>query len=244
MSASCQTSNDTTVTLLPREIRLVVERMLLLTALPIGMVPAVRDVLLYSAATGLGGMPALREDFSVLRSADPRVIEIADKTAGCATMAANGQHAWVALPLVLDALSELVTSHGSAALGISGALRPEELTIACAMGGRAGLRIFALRGGHGTMPGMEPLPEGDIVLVAAHGDAADPVLDRVLREGVATEAALWWELHHLSNTSLSADTPESRRHAGPVIVLEDGRIIGRSDHDDDTDISLLTEKAS
>jgi hypothetical protein len=38
------------VILLPREVRLVVERVLLLTALPPGAIPAVRDVVLYSAA--------------------------------------------------------------------------------------------------------------------------------------------------------------------------------------------------
>jgi hypothetical protein len=34
----------------------------------------------------------------------------------------------------------------------------------------------------------------------------------------------------------------SRRHAGPIIVTEDGRVIGRQD-DDETDFSLLTSDA-
>jgi hypothetical protein len=69
-----------------------------------------------------------------------------------------------------------------------------------------------------------------------NASAAPPAGGADAGDGIAVPPALWWELHHLSNTSLSPDTPESRRHAGP----DDGRIIGRSDHDDDTDISMLT----
>jgi hypothetical protein len=242
MNIACQGAAEAPVTLLPREVRLVVERILLLTPLSAGMVPAVRDVLLYSAASGLGGLPSLHKDFPLLCQADLAAIRLQGLAPGQASMDAAGQHSWMALPLALDALAEMVEEHGSAMLGISGALAPEELAIACAMGGRIGLKIFAVRQGGCVGPAMTAQPDADMTLLAAPGDNADPVLARALREGVTADAALWWELHHLSNTSLSPDTPESRRHAGPVIVLEDGRVIGRSDHDDDTDMSLLTEK--
>jgi hypothetical protein len=234
MSVTCLTEGAEPVTLLPREVRLVVERILLLTPLPAGMVPAVRDVLLYSAAAGLGGLPALRRDFAELRAAQPGAIEVREVAPGQARLEAHGQHSWVLLPLALDALAELVAAHGSGRLTIHGALAPEELATACAMGARLGLDIEL----------ADVSPAAGVTLAATPGGAGDAVLAQALRDGIPTEAALWWELHHLSNTSLSPDTPESRRHAGPVIVLEDGRVIGRSDHDDDTDMSLLTEKAS
>jgi LDH2 family malate/lactate/ureidoglycolate dehydrogenase len=234
MSDACRTEGAEPVTLLPREVRLVVERILLLTPLPSGMVPAVRDVLLYSAAAGLGGLPALRRDFAALRAARPGAIALHEAAPGEARLDANGQHSWVLLPVALDALAEMAAAHGSARLAIHGALVPEELAAACAMGGRLGLSITL----------VDASSAAGVTLVATPGGAEDPVLAHALRDGIPAEAALWWELHHLSNTSLSPDTPESRRHAGPVIVLEDGRVIGRSDHDDDTDMSLLTEKAS
>ena len=233
MNHACQSGDMTPVTLLPREVRLVVERILLLTPLPAGMVPAVRDVLLYSAAAGLGGLPALRRDFAALRAARPDAVALSEAGHGEARLEAHGQHSWLVLPMVLDVLAELVAAHGSGRLAIQDALAPEELATACAMGGRLGLAITVVDAGPAA-----------VVLSATPGGVEDPVLARALRDGIPTEAALWWELHHLSNTSLSPDTPESRRHAGPVIVLEDGRVIGRSDHDDDTDMSLLTEKAS
>lgn len=232
--SDCRTGPMAPVTLLPREVRLVVERILLLTPLPPGMVPAVRDAMLYSAAAGLGGLPALRRDFAALRDARPGAIALRPLAAGEARLDAAGQHGWVVLPMVLDALAEMVALHGSGRLTIQGALAPEELATACAMGGRLGLDIVL----------AEASQASGVTLEARAGSTADPVLEQALRDGIPTEAALWWELHHLSNTSLSPDTPESRRHAGPVIVLEDGRVIGRSDHDDDTDMSLLTEKAS
>lgn len=231
MSATCQTEGSRQVTLLPREVRLVVERILLLTTLPAGMVPAVRDVILYSAAMGHAGLPALLRDLDSLRAANPAAIRVKTEAPGKASMDTANQHAWIALPLALDALAEMVTVHGSGSLKVSHALQPEEFSTASPLGARLGMKVLAL--GHGS----------EITLSAKASDEADAVLPLALREGILAEADLWWKLHHLSNTSLSPDTPESRRHAGPVIVLDDGRIVGRNDHDDDTDISLLTEKA-
>jgi hypothetical protein len=188
----------TAMTVLPREMRLVIERILLLTTLPPGMVPAVRDVVLYSAAIGQGGLPLLQQRFPALREANTAGFRIEGEAAEGA-----GQHAWVVH--VQD---------------------EAELRTACALGPRSGLAVRF---------------EAPATLLATAANAEDKVLAHALRHGVPVDADLWWDLHHLSNTSLSLDTPLSRRHAGPVIVESDGRIIGRSDHDDDTDLSLLTE---
>ncbi|WP_431284350.1 hypothetical protein ACQW02_05945 [Humitalea sp. 24SJ18S-53] len=238
--------SDAPVTLLPREVRLVVERILLLTRLPAGSVPAVRDVVLYSAAAGLGGLPLLQRRFDDLRSVNLASIRISETAPGHLAVDAGGQHAWMVLPLLLDALGEAVARHGAALATVEHVLDAEELGAACAMGPRAGLTLFTAAGAcigpaNGPDAALMRADAPLILLAAPAADATDAVLARVLRDGLRVEAPLWWELHHLSNTSLSPDTPESRRHAGPVIVEADGRIIGRSDHDDDTDLSLLTE---
>ncbi|MBP0446899.1 hypothetical protein J8J14_19165 [Roseomonas sp. SSH11] len=241
MSAVC---TEGPVTLLPREVRLVVERILLLTALPAGAIPAVRDTVLYSAAAGLGGLPLLRQRFEMLRDANPGAMRVDEAAPGKLAIDAGGQHAWVVLPMILDALGEACAREGAALASVANLHDPEELRAACALGARNGLAIFITNGpatGPATGPGATLLQgEGSgAMLLAAPSGVADTVLGRVLREGVVVEPALWWELHHLSNTALATDTPESRRHAGPVIVEPDGRVIGRTDHDDDTDISLL-----
>jgi hypothetical protein len=242
MSAAC---SEGPVTLLPREVRLVVERILLLTTLPAGSIPAVRDVVLYAAAAGLGGLPLLRQRFEELRSADLAALRITEAAPGVLVADAGGQHAWTVLPMILDALGEVAAREGSAMVSVTNLLDPEELRAACALGPRHGLSVFAAEGAcTGPATGPEAAlrragAPGTTLLAIPAPDARDAVLDRALRRGVTVEPELWWALHHLSNTALSTDTPESRRHAGPVIVQPDGRIIGRSDHDDDTDISLL-----
>jgi hypothetical protein len=211
----------TAMTVLPREMRLVIERILLLTTLPPGMVPAVRDVVLYSAAAGHGGLPLLQRRFAALREADTAGLRIEAESAEGA-----GQHVWVVLPLLLDALGEAVARTGRGRLTVAHVQDEAELRTACALGPRSGLNIRF---------------EAPATLLATVATEEDTVMADMLRHGVLVDPALWWDLHHLSNTSLSLDTPLSRRHAGPVIVESDGRIIGRSDHDDDTDLSLLTE---
>jgi hypothetical protein len=242
MSATC---TEGPVTLLPREVRLVVERILLLTALPSGAIPAVRDVVLYSAAAGLGGLPLLRRRFEALRPASPEALRLAETAPGTLALDAGGQHAWVALPMILDALEVAAKTDGAALATVTNIQDPEELRTACALAPRRGLAVFFTDGactGPATGPEAALLRagKGGATLLAVPAAASpDAVLGHALRHGVVVEPELWWALHHLSNTALATDTPESRRHAGPVIVEPDGRVIGRTDHDDDTDISLL-----
>jgi hypothetical protein len=234
------------VILLPREVRLVVERVLLLTALLPGAIPAVRDVVLYSAAAGLGGLPLLQQRFEMLRRADPALLRVAEPAPGQLTIDAGDQHAWAVLPMILDALGEAAGRQGMAMASLSNLSDPEELRVACALGPRSGLAVFVTDGAC-TGPAAGPDAalsraggEGMVLLAVPLPRPHDAVLEHALRHGVVVEPALWWALHHLSNSALATDTPESRRHAGPVIVQADGSVIGRSDHDDDTDLSLLT----
>ncbi|WP_052401408.1 hypothetical protein [Muricoccus aerilatus] len=242
MNATC---TKEAVMLLPREMRLVVERILLLTHLPPGAIPAVRDVVLYSAAAGLGGLALLHFRFESLRAKEPAPPQITETAPGHLLIDARGQHAWMVLPMILDALAEAAAREGAAMAAVTGVTDPEELRTACALGPRTGLSVFVSEGdctGPATGPDAALLrTKGPVALLAAPAPGArDAVLERALRGGTAVDPALWWALHQLSNSALATDTPESRRHAGPVIVEADGRIIGRSDHDDDTDLSLLT----
>ena len=240
------------VTLLPREIRLVVERLLLLTPLPFGFIPAVRDVVLYSAIAGLGGLPLLLARLEALKAADPRALRLTEPEPGRFEVDGGGQHAWVTLPSLLDLAAEGVALHGSAVVTVTSVLDPEELLAAAGLGRRQGLLAFGAIGAaqvaapcaDGVAPGRLREARAAATLFAAPAPAApglvDPLLARALRDGLTVPAELWWQAHHLSNTALAPDTVESRRHAGPVIVLPDGTVIGRTDNDDDTDFSLLT----
>ncbi|MGG5823853.1 hypothetical protein [Falsiroseomonas sp. HW251] len=247
-----------TVVLLPREIRLVVERLLLLTPLPFAFVPAVRDVVLYSAIAGLGGLPLLLERLEELKAADPRAIRVAEPEPGRFEVDCGGQHAWVALPSLLDLAAEGVALHGSAVVTASELRDPEELLAAAGLGRRQGVLAFGAVGpaqvaapcADVVAPGRLRIARASATLFAAPAPRAgtkpglvDPLLARALRDGMAVPAAIWWRAHHLSNTALAPDTVESRRHAGPVIVMPDGSLIGRKDNDDDTDFSLLTSAA-
>jgi hypothetical protein len=241
-----------TVTLLPREIRLVVERLLLLTPLPFGFVPAVRDVVLYSAIAGLGGLPLLLDRLEALKRADPRAIRVAEPEPGRFEVDCADQHAWVALPSLLDLAAEGVALHRSAVVTVTAVQDPGELLAAAGLGRRQGLLAFGAIGAarvaapcaEGAAPGWLRATDAAATLFAApaepHPGLVDPLLDRALREGMQVPAELWWRAHHLSNTALAPDTVESRRHAGPLIVMPDGTVIGRKDNDDDTDFTLLT----
>lgn len=242
------------VVLLPREIRLVVERLLLLTPLPRGLIPAVRDVAFYSAIAGLGGMPLLLERLENLKRADPAALRITEPEPGRFDVDCQGQHAWVALPSLLDLAAEAAELHGSGVVTVTGIQDPQELLAAAALGRRQGVLAFCAIGAaqvaapcaDGVAPGWLRGAQAPATIFAAPmrsqpSGIVDPLLARALRDGLPVSADLWWRAHHLSNTALAPDSVESRRHAGPIIVLPDGTVIGRKDNDDDTDFSLLTE---
>ena len=67
----------------------------------------------------------------------------------------------------------------------------------------------------------------------------EPLLWDLLQNGVSIDADLWWRVYAVAQKALAPDSVVSRRHAGPVIVNDDGSIIGRKDSDDETDLSFL-----
>uniref|UniRef100_UPI003101B147 hypothetical protein n=1 Tax=Neorhizobium sp. EC2-8 TaxID=3129230 RepID=UPI003101B147 len=84
------------------------------------------------------------------------------------------------------------------------------------------------------------------VPAAVTGDVRtdDSLLWSLLENGAEIEADLWWRIYHLAKQALATDSIVSRRHAGPMIVNEDGTVIGRKDNDDETDVSFLSSRLS
>ncbi|MCV0397184.1 MAG: hypothetical protein K5872_14585 [Rhizobiaceae bacterium] len=219
--------------IMPREMRMMTERVFSLTRLPKGFVLTATDVVMYSQKLGLGGFALLETRFERLRNADPARVSIASEHAGDLRLDARGEHAWFVLPVVIDLLGELAERHGSASVTVVDAADPAELEAATALAARNGLSV-------GWSDGAEPRLTASKTALAGDLRRDDPLLWDLFREGVAIEADLWWRVYHLAQKALTPDSVVSRRHAGPLIVNDDGTVIGRKDNDDETDLSFLT----
>ena len=71
----------------------------------------------------------------------------------------------------------------------------------------------------------------------------DPLLHQAFRHGFAVDETLWRSVYALSNSALAPDSVVSRRHAGPVILKDDGTLFGRVPQDDDFDPNMLRNVA-
>jgi len=219
-----------------REARLTLDRIFLAADVHEGLVPAVRDHALASAALGLGGWPMVRDRNAAIGAGDASRIGVTTDERG-ACIDARGLHAWLAGATILDLCIDAAQPGGRATVRVRDVADRAELAVLAALAHRHGARV-AIRG---SDDGADAVTI-DVTIVdspRAHGEW-DPVLHRALHDGLEVDAGLWWELHHLSNRALSPDTVESRRHAGPIIVTADGKVIGRP-VDDDTDFALLRQ---
>ncbi len=216
---------DQMLRVMPREMRMMSERILSLTALPKGFALMVGDVVLYSQAMGLGGFALLLDRIDSLLPADPTRLRL-DETDGL-RLDGGGEHAWFVVPSALDLLREQLAEGAQAKVEIANVADPAEIGIAVGLGHRAGLLVEAA-GGSLTARAVPP---------------ADPVLDRVMADGCPIPAKMWWQVWALAQTALTPDSVVSRRHAGVNIVTDDGQIIGRTDNDDDTDASFIAAPA-
>ncbi|MBK5002599.1 hypothetical protein IAE37_004875 [Pseudomonas sp. S31] len=209
-----------------RECRLVFERLMQVIRMEPGMVPALRDCALYSAALGLGGFGELQRHLKLLESSAARALALthdgAVKRLDCA-----GQHAWRVADTALDVLADDFKRDGQAQLLVVDVLEPRELQVIVALAERYGLSIH-----------LEPHAEGLSLTASNRVSPAPAWLDRLRLEGLSVDATLWWQLFHHANEALAPDSFESRRHAGSIMVDADGRLVGRPD-EDETDLSLL-----
>jgi hypothetical protein len=227
-------TSKTTMRVMPREMRLMSERILSLSSLPKGFFLVVGDFPMYSQKLGLGGFALFEQRLESFRSADPSKIAIASENGNSITLDAAGEHAWFVLPAAIDLLGELAARFGSAELTVDNAADAEELAIAGSFGGRSGIAVTV----SGNVLKAVPAPvTGDV-------RKDDPLLWALLEEGVVIDADQWWRIYYLAKQALATDSIVSRRHAGPMIVNEDGTIIGRKDNDDETDVTFLSSKLS
>lgn len=211
-----------------RESRMVLERLMQVAQVPEGMVHSLRDCALYSAALGLGGFDELTANLESIKAADLSPFRLPDDC----TVDAGGLHAWHVAEIAIDLAVASKRRGGSGQVRIGNVIRPEELGVAAAF---AAHHNFAATLDRGT--------NGDAMLALDPGSVTDIApLDRIRRDGLPVSPDLWWRLYHASAAALAPDTVASRRHAGPIIVTEDGRVVGRQD-DDETDITLLTSGA-
>lgn len=223
---------STMMTLSVRETRMIVERILLVTGLPEGFVPAVRDCVLYSQAMGLDGLEELKRAFEVLKQARPQAIRALSER-DRSVLDGAGQHAWVAAPGVLDIALASARNGSAHEIAVGNLVAPRELCVLASLAGRYGAEAHvSLR---------EASTPQDIVatvrITADTRQAPDAILTTALTNGLPVRRALWEELYAWSHDALTPDSIESRRHAGPVMVDAEGRVHGRDD--DDTDFSLL-----
>jgi hypothetical protein len=211
-----------------RETRMVLERLVQIARVPEGMVPSLRDCALYSAALGLGGFGEVIQNLDLIREADFSRLAVKQDCA----LDAGELHAWLVAEIAVDLAVASKRTGGSGEVQIRRALRPVELGVAAGFAIRHGFAALIENGAnHATILKLRPAAATDATL-----------LDEIRRNGLPVDAELWWRLFHASSAALAPDTVSSRRHAGPIIITDDGRIVGRQD-DDETDISLLTSGA-
>lgn len=232
-----------------REARLTLDRIFLAAGVPDGLVPAVRDHALASAALGLGGWEMVRDCHAAIGAGDAARITATDERG--TAIDARGLHAWLAGATILDVCVAAAQASGPGTVSVRNVAAPQELAVLGTLAHRHGARVAirarsvherVARQRNGNIRRNDAADDVilDVTIACSPQTRAewDPVLHRALHQGLEVDAALWWQLHRLSNRALSPDTVESRRHAGPVIVTADGQVIGRP-VDDDTDFSLL-----
>lgn len=222
------------LTVMPREMRMMTERILSLTALPAGFVSMASDLVMFSERLGLGGFARLERRLEALGSADPAAIAIAAEDEDHIDLDAAGEDAWIVAPTLSDLLGELVASHGTASVAVANSADPHELRVAVPLAARSGLSVSMVDGAVPVFVASARAPTGR----TSHDE---PLLWELLTQGTRIEAALWWRIYALAQTALAPDSVVSRRHAGPLIVMEDGTVIGRRDNDDETDIAFLAK---
>jgi uncharacterized protein YjhX (UPF0386 family) len=209
-----------------RECRLVFERLMQVIRMEPGMVPALRDCALYSAALGLSGFADLQRHLQLLEQNGPRSLSMDqqgdEKRVDCA-----GQHAWLVADTLLDVLVDDFKRNGEAQLLVVNLQEPKELQVIQALAERYGLSVALHQDAEGLLLSARNRPH-----------QAQPWLDRIRLTGLTVEADLWWKLFHHANEALAPDSFESRRHAGSIMVDAQGQLIGRPD-EDETDLSLL-----
>ena len=212
-----------------REARMSVDRILLTCGLPSGSVHASRECVLLSQSLGLGGFRALLEGHAAISMDGFESIRATDAEDGSLVFDGAGLHAWVILPTLVDLAVDAARRRGNADASVVSVSHAEELGVATGLAKRYGSEIEIsqnrLKARNSSCPRS-----------AAQWD---PLLFDAMMNGYDVEEKLWRAVHALSNAALAGDSVVSRRHAGPVILQDDGSIRGRLPQDDDFDMNML-----
>ncbi|HZQ62533.1 MAG TPA: hypothetical protein VFC24_14350, partial [Casimicrobiaceae bacterium] len=211
MLSDATARSSATLQVAVREMRLIFERILLAAGVPEGLVPAVRECAVASAAVGLGGFEMLCEEHERIGAESKRALQL-DQTGTTTTLDAQGQHAWLVAPAALDIAVDIAAIAGAGHLELRNVRCARELGVMEGLAHRHGARATVTAGtDHATVSLTIHRPPQSL-------QTWDPVLHRAVHSGVAVDSDLWWELHRMSARALAPDSVASRRHAGPVIV--------------------------
>jgi hypothetical protein len=228
------THNQLTVSV--REVRVVVERCLMLLGVPRGALPNVREFVLDAEVRDGRGLAALDETFvyEQVWVQPPRPVECDGNLrvdgAGTSSM-------FLAMPLAALALA----AHADGRQVVVSDMRSAHLLDALAATSRRvlGRSVAAVAVAD---PDEKPSWRLDVAPVATTDVQSDPLVEAAgsaelaaaIREGIPTSAALWWRLFHRSNDALTEDTPLSRAHAGAMPTdVADVDAVARHDLDAD-----------
>ncbi|MGE0799988.1 MAG: hypothetical protein AB7G13_29970 [Lautropia sp.] len=236
------TPADRPIAMSVREARMYVGRILLTCGLPSGAIHGATECILTSQSAGCGGFAALLrwhaelriEAFGRLRVAD------VDSDGDAGTLAIDGGdvHAWIVIPALLDLAVDVARRQGAATLQVRGIRARDELRVLPHLARRHGAVVaLSFNGATATVTAANGSPPRS-------AEQYDPLLLRALQRGYPVTESLWRDLHALSNRALARDSVVSRRHAGPVILLDDGTVVGRQPSDDDYDPDMLKSVSS
>ena len=236
--SDAETPVDRPIAMSVREARMYVGRILLTCGLPSGSVIAVTECILTSQSAGYGGFASLLRTHGDLRMDGFARVRVTDVEPCTLDVDGGEVHAWILAPTLLDLAVDVARRQGTAILRVRDVRAPGELRI---------LSDLARR--HGALADVA-FEEATITATFTNGSPPrqasrwDPLLLRALQHGYPVKESLWRDLHALSNGALARDSVLSRRHAGPVILLDDGTVVGRQPSDDDYDPDMLKSVAS
>ncbi|WP_321788864.1 hypothetical protein [Paraburkholderia sp. J94] len=215
------------ITVSLRESRMVLERLMQVARVDEGLVPALRDCALYSTALADDGFIHLTKHLGQLPNEKVSAVSIDTLNDGVRRVRCAGLHAWIVALTLVDLAVDAAQAGRDACFVVEGASEAGELRVA-----------KALAQPHGLEATVEVNGDAQRVSFRTVLSPGQSTLARIVQEGLRVERAYWWTLFHRANDALAPDSYESRRHAGPIIVDAQGRVIGRTD-EDETDLSLL-----
>ncbi|WP_322045681.1 hypothetical protein [Paraburkholderia sp. J67] len=215
------------ITVSLRESRMVLERLMQVARVDEGLVPALRDCALYSTALGADGFIHLTNNLGQLQERKPQAVLIDTTDDAAPRVRCAGQHAWLVALTLVDLAADALQAGRGASFVVEDVSEAQELCV-----------VTALAQPHGLEATLEAHGNTQRVTFRFAGEQGESTLARIVREGLRVERAYWWTLFHRANDALAPDSYESRRHAGPIIVDAQGRVIGRTD-EDETDLSML-----